>query len=115
MNDKNRWARFTLTITAALVLTLIIIFVPVTAGTAIQVNVPISPHGTAIDVVLPFGTTSVYATGGLTITKAVNPSPVNQGELLTYTLVVSNETGLNLTDFTVTDTVPANTTCVESP
>ena len=56
--DKNRWARFTLTITAALVLTLIIIFVPVTAGTAIQVNVPISPHGTAIDVVLPFGTTS---------------------------------------------------------
>jgi uncharacterized repeat protein (TIGR01451 family) len=49
----------------------------------------------------------------LTLTKTA-PATVNQGEVLTYTLRITNNTGQDLTDGTITDTTPLNTTCKDA-
>lgn len=57
----------------------------------------------------------VRATGGLTITKTANRSQVAVGESITYRLVVSNETGSDISGgippVVVTDTIPTYTRC----
>ena len=61
-----------------------------------------------------FGPSLVQATGGLTITKIADPShpqTVDQGGTIVYTLTVTNDTGLDLDQIQVNDTVPANVTC----
>jgi hypothetical protein len=45
----------------------------------------------------------------LSLTKSA-PANLNSGELFTYTLRVENYTGVELTDASITDTVPADTT-----
>jgi uncharacterized repeat protein (TIGR01451 family) len=105
---KNKWFRLSFSFLLALVFALILLVLPLTAR--IKPQLPFSPQ---LDLSLPFGAEIVHATGGLTITKTASPTPtVNQGEFVTYTLVVKNGTPFNLTNVTVTDTVPANTECV---
>jgi uncharacterized repeat protein (TIGR01451 family) len=61
-----------------------------------------------------FGPDMVRATGGLTVTKIASPAyplSVDQGGIISYTLVVTNNTGVVLTNVVVTDTVPFNTEC----
>jgi uncharacterized repeat protein (TIGR01451 family) len=60
---------------------------------------------------LPLGAQLVRATNGLTITKSASSAAVDQGGVLTYTLVITNHTGVGLTDITVIDSVPADTQC----
>ncbi len=50
----------------------------------------------------------------LKISKTANPSPVEAGALLDYTLEVHNYTPDTLTDVTITDNVPANTSYVSA-
>jgi uncharacterized repeat protein (TIGR01451 family) len=121
---KNKWLRLGCSISLAFALSLVLLMIPITAGQVIRLSVPYLappwessslkpgwPSGRSIDLPLPFGTEIVRATGGLTITKSASPSAVNQGGLLTYILVVRNDTTFDLTDVVVVDTVPANTTC----
>ncbi len=49
----------------------------------------------------------------LDITQSVSPSSVVAGKVMTYTLVASNFTSQTLTGVLITDTVPANATCVD--
>ena len=108
--NKNRWFRLGFSITLALVLALILLLLPITARTTPR---PVPSLSGSIDLSLPFGAKIVYATNGFTITKTASPIPtVNHGDLLTYTLVVRNDTNFDLTNVTVTDTVPANSICV---
>ena len=90
---RARWVRVTFTLTLASGLALILLLIPVTAGTLIRVPVPpltppepaakvLPPQterstGPSIDVSLPFGAARVYATNGLTITKTAAPSVVS--------------------------------------
>ncbi|GIK43291.1 MAG: hypothetical protein BroJett011_71240 [Chloroflexota bacterium] len=105
---KNKWFRLSLSFLLAFVFALILLVLPLTA----RIN-PHLPFSGQLDLSLPFGAEIVHATGGLTITKTASPTPtVNEGGLLTYTLVVRNDTSFNLTYVTVTDTVPANTRCI---
>ncbi|MBE7556637.1 MAG: DUF11 domain-containing protein [Anaerolineales bacterium] len=105
---RNKWFRLTFSFLLAFVFALILLVVPLTAW----IN-PHLPFSGQLDVSLPFGAEIVYATNGLTITKTASPTPtVNQGGLVTYTLVVRNDTPFNLTSVNVTDSVPANTDCV---
>ncbi len=53
------------------------------------------------------------APGPLTLTKLVVPNPVLAGQLITYSLVASNATGI-VTNVHITDTVPASTTFVNA-
>lgn len=46
----------------------------------------------------------------LTVTKQVDPDPVEVGQRLTYTIVISNGSGADATDVTISDTLPASTT-----
>lgn len=105
---KNKWFRLSFSILLALVFALILLVLPLTA----RIN-PHLPFSAQLDLSLPFGAEIVHATGGLTITKTASPTPtVFQGGFITYTLVVRNDTPFDLTNVTVTDTVPANTECV---
>src|SRR5262245_42871524 len=52
---------------------------------------------------IPLGPALVYATGGLTVTKSA-PAFVGQGQAITYTLRITNNTGQSLTEVTVVDT-----------
>lgn len=107
---ERKWLRLGSAVILAVGLVLILLFTPLFFNTTAQ-N-PASPSK-ILGVSLPFQAEAVYATGGLTITKIASPSPVNHGELLTYTLLIENNTPDDLTNISVTDTVPANTTCVE--
>ncbi|HFD38694.1 MAG TPA: DUF11 domain-containing protein, partial [Anaerolineae bacterium] len=46
------------------------------------------------------------------ISKSAQPDPVGAGDVITYTIVVTNNTGGALSNLTVTDTVPAHTTYI---
>ena len=130
------WFRLGCSLGLALALALVLLLMPIAAGTTIAIPVPALPQmgttsqslaqwaatswsllsnrqsGEGIVLSLSLGATPVRATGGLTITKYVDSLIVDQGDLLTYTLVVTNETGFNLDGvIIVTDTVPANTSC----
>lgn len=53
---------------------------------------------------LPFlGVETVRAAGGLTITKVANSPDVNQGGLLTYSLIITNGTGADIVGQELTD------------
>ncbi len=133
---RSRWFRLGCSLVLALTLALVLLLIPIAAGTTIAIPVPALPQMEAttqsfsqwattpwsllsnqhsdrdIALSLPIGAAPVRATGGLTITKYVDSSIVDQGGLLTYTLVVTNETGFNLDGvIIVTDTVPADTNC----
>jgi uncharacterized repeat protein (TIGR01451 family) len=58
------------------------------------------------------GNAALIAEADLSITKAIDPTPVVPGNTLTYTLVVNNAGISNVTAATVTDTVPAAVTNV---
>ncbi len=51
--------------------------------------------------------------GPLTLTKLAAPNPVQAGQLITYSLVVSNAAG-TVTNVHITDTIPASTTFVDA-
>jgi uncharacterized repeat protein (TIGR01451 family) len=126
---ENRWLRFGYSITLAFGLALILWLLPVTAGTVIHVPVPTLPQlepvmgslplksnqaaGRTIDLPLPFGASLVQATNGLTITK-IAPEFVDQGGTLTYTLIVTNQTGEAITAAKVIDSIPiTGATCLD--
>src|SRR5262249_5603648 len=50
----------------------------------------------------------------LTISKTVNPDPVQPGQNLTYTITYGNTGASTASNVIVTDTVPANTTFVSA-
>jgi uncharacterized repeat protein (TIGR01451 family) len=117
-------------INIALVLSLLLQFMPTAAEITLHVPAPRWPRFTAetidtppfafeqaafrsVDLSFPVGTTSIRADGGLDITKTASANVVNQGGLLVYTLLITNNTGLNLENIVVTDTVPLNTTCLD--
>ena len=120
-HQRRRFRLLSMAIIAALVL----LFLPLNAAFVLHLGLrQAQPHGEAgpatlapspsqaIDLAFPFGVMPIRATGGLTITKVANPSPVGQGTLLNYTVIFTNQTGVDLENVTVTDTVPANTACV---
>lgn len=51
---------------------------------------------------------------GLQITKTADPKVATPGENLTYTITVKNNTGVDLTDITVVDTLPKGVTFVST-
>lgn len=51
---------------------------------------------------------------GLQITKTADPEVATPGENLTYTITVKNNTGVDLTDITVVDTLPKGVTFVST-
>ncbi|MFN8458152.1 MAG: DUF11 domain-containing protein [Anaerolineae bacterium] len=50
----------------------------------------------------------------LKLSKTANPSPVQAGGLLTYTLTISNDSAVALTNITLTDTIPLSTAFVSA-
>lgn len=132
----NRWFRLGCSIGLAFLAALLLLLIPVTTQTSFVIPVPDLPQmgltreslplltmtaespasgrhsPAALTLSLPFGAETVRATGGLTITKFANAPSVEQGGLLTYTLVITNQTGSALDGvIVVTDTVPAHTRC----
>ncbi|MBN1221571.1 MAG: DUF11 domain-containing protein [Anaerolineae bacterium] len=99
----------------AVSLAVILLLLPVTAGT---VRLPISAHsllsnrqpGPTLNLPLPFGAAPVRATNGLTITKTA-PEFVEPGGIITYTVIITNETGEPIINAIVTDPLPPNTSC----
>ena len=55
---------------------------------------------------------SALGLADMTISKSDGPDPVTAGELLTYTLVVTNNGPAVATDVSVVDLLPAGTSCV---
>ncbi len=120
---NRRWPRL---IRLAIILALILQFIPLRVKVSLRALRPQLPQLIAESHLSPFswrfpqtpaltsdlGINLVQATGGLTITKMANTSVVDQGGLITYTLIISNDTLSDLTNVAVTDTVPLNTQCV---
>lgn len=111
----RKWFRFGYVIVLAFAFSLTLLFLPLTEGKSLHVSVPASVQGETIDLLVPLGVETVRAAGGLTVTKVANAPTVDQGGLLTYTLIATNNTGVDLTQgvIVVSDTVPANTTCAD--
>jgi uncharacterized repeat protein (TIGR01451 family) len=116
---NKKWYRLGL----AMLLAFILLFIPVTVKTIIQIPVsahlqpkPLTPASSSqltehkISLFWPFGVTLIQAAEGLTITKSA-PSVVNQGEALTYTLTITNNTGSSITSGFVVDPLPDNVSC----
>lgn len=123
---RTQWSRFTISITVAIGLAFTLLFVPIQAETTIQIPLPTfndssniitsgstSYSGQTINLSLPFGIALVHATNGLTITKTAAPT-VDQGSVLTYSLVIMNQTGEDLTRALVTDTISSEATCLST-
>jgi uncharacterized repeat protein (TIGR01451 family) len=87
---QNRWFRLGFSIALAFLLALVLLFIPLTAGT-IRIPAPslLQPEP------VPFGVALVRAAGNLTVTKSA-PLTVTSGGVLTYTLTVTNGTGRTL-------------------
>jgi uncharacterized repeat protein (TIGR01451 family) len=118
--DK-RWYRLGF----ALLLALVLLLIPFTVEIVVRIPVSTSPSvesmaalpvqsnqspGQTIELHLPFGVSLVRATGGLTITKSA-PAEINPGEILTYTLTITNQTGYTITEGTIVDNLPTEVTC----
>lgn len=82
----------------SLILALFLFLIPLTLGGRIS-------WGPLSDLSLPLGVTLVRATNGLTITKSA-PALAGQGQPITYTLRITNNTGQDLTEGAVADTLP---------
>ena len=90
---KSIWFRFWASLFLALFLVAIFIFFPVVIKSSTpEENV----KDKLIDMSLPFEAGLVYATGGLTITKSASFPSAGPGELITYTLVMTNQTGRSM-------------------
>ncbi|WP_213148029.1 DUF7507 domain-containing protein [Neobacillus citreus] len=63
---------------------------------------------------IPTITTTPAGVGTLTMTKAAAPNPVQVGQLLTYTFVVSNTGTAPLTNLLISEPIPASTTLVST-
>jgi uncharacterized repeat protein (TIGR01451 family) len=107
--NQLKWFRFALPLLLAGVISALLLFVPVAAGTSLYLSLA-RLQDTPISLSIPLGVEIVQAAGGLTITK-IAPATVNQGEILTYTLFVNNNTGQVLTTGNIIDSAPLNTTC----
>jgi uncharacterized repeat protein (TIGR01451 family) len=137
---QDKWFRLGCSIGLAFFLALVLLLIPVTTQMTLTIPMPGLPRmdltgealpqwamvagssssghysDGALTLSLPFGAEPVRATGGLTITKFANSPTVDQGGLLSYTLVITNQTGFALDGvIIVTDTVPANTSCYSIP
>lgn len=91
-------------IALAVGLVLLLLMLPILAGT------PVGPAATG-GWQLPLQPGLVRAAGSLTITKS-GPATANPDDLITYTLVVSNNGGDTLENFDVYDYIPDDTSCV---
>lgn len=111
---RNRWFR----LAASLLFAFMLFLIPVTLGVVVQIPSPaLTPHLaqkiTNIELTSSFGAASVQAAGGITVTKTTALT-VTPGGILTYTLVVTNGTGGDLTPFdgiAVYDFTPNEITC----
>lgn len=105
----RQWRRLSVSVMLAGTFVFLVLFLPIVAGPILPSDIPgLAQLGPAI----------VQAQGGLTITK-VAPASVNPGELLMYTLTITNDTGqpLGPGEVAVSDQIPANTTidCASQP
>lgn len=104
---RKKWFRLGFAVTLALALSLTLLFLPISARYSVQQS-PLLPSW-------PLGLEFVRAANGLTVTKIAHAPAVDQGGVLTYTLIVTNGTGFDLGPETIiiSDTVPADTTCID--
>ncbi|NJN92962.1 MAG: DUF11 domain-containing protein [Anaerolineales bacterium] len=104
---RKKWFRLGFAVMLALASSLTLLFLPISASRSGQ-PATMLPF-------LPFGAEIVRAANGLTVTKIAHAPDVDQGGILTYTLIVTNGTGLDLGPETIiiSDTVPADTTCID--
>jgi len=63
-------------------------------------------------VLLLLSPAAVRGQNNLEISKSAEPDPVDAGQVITYTIVVTNNTGGSLSNVLVTDTVPSKTTYI---
>ncbi len=106
---KN-WYQLGFSIMLAFMLALILSFVPITISTTVWLPELASSQLKPIDLTFPFGVSRVSATGGLTITKSA-PSEVDQGQTLTYTLLITNHTNSDIIDGLVADEFSSEVSC----
>ena len=107
----NRWFKLGVSLLLAMSLAVIILLIPMTRNKSIQVAT--LADNESIEITLPLGAELVYAASGLTITKFATPADfVDQGGLITYTLIVENisENG-TIEGLTVRDPLPENIIC----
>ena len=105
----RQWRRLSVSLALAWTFVLLGLFLPIVAGPILPGDLPgLAQLGPAV----------VQAQGGLTITK-VAPASVNPGNLLMYTLTITNNTGQTLGpgEVAVSDQIPVNTTidCASQP
>ena len=58
--------------------------------------------------------TAIVSSSDLGITKTASPNPIKQGNVLTYTLTVTNTGPTNATNVTVTDTLPSTVSYISA-
>lgn len=136
---KSRWLRLSASVGLAFGLAVVMLLLPLAAGTSVTLTVPAltqlssplnsagnanwSLGSTSIEVDLPFGVQSVSAIGGVTVVKTSNVitayqggkgnSSADQPGVILYTIVATNNTGSTINGpFYLTDTVPAGTVCL---
>lgn len=106
---KNKWIRLLLPPIIALLLAIIILFLPLTKGTTVHIP---DVQNEVVTLSLPLGAEIVQAADGLTITKTATPfNFVDQGDFITYTLLINNLSAGSFSVIFVQDSVPANTKC----
>ena len=101
-----RWGRF-LQWAGVVTLAFLLSFLPLRQ----MLHLPPPNRPPSVHSPFPLGPTAVRADGGLTITKKALQPTVAPGGVLTYTLLVTNRSGVSLTNAAVVDDVPPNTTC----
>ncbi|MFQ5613571.1 MAG: hypothetical protein ACE5H9_15715, partial [Anaerolineae bacterium] len=87
------------------------------AGSTTETTVSSHPAEREIRLPLPLGAAPALAQSPpLTLTKSASPDPVNQGERLSYFIVLTNTSAATINSrIDLTDTVPLNTVCAEIP
>ncbi len=111
-SGKNWGYRLGTAIFLAIVLTAAILFIPIAVSSSVELTVPGLPAEYSLNVPLPLQAQPVRAANGLTITKSATPATfVDQGGFITYTLTLTNESGTDLGNLVIFDTVPLNSSC----
>lgn len=103
---KSPWIRFAFSIALSFGLMAVFLFAPLILGSAARQST-----SDTFTLQLPLKPALVHATGGLTITKSAAVTSAGPGEIITYTLIMTNNTGFPLVNIVITDIVPANTVC----
>ena len=102
---QHKWLRLTAPVFLASILTTLILFFPVFAAQK-------SPTPALLRDSSLVDTFAVQAAGNLSITKSASPAQtVNQGSLMTYTLIITNNTDEALNSLAVVDPLPLHTSC----